>query len=138
MIWIILIIVALIIIPFLISFNKDNDDLYNQSLNEKFSVIVSMINDAAHSGQGSIEIHDNRSFSLYQDETNQIINFLYSSGSLTITWKYKYFQEEMVHEKMFTNVRNLSLFEQRNIAESVISEMEIKVSDFKYQVNKQF
>ena len=41
---------------------------------------------------------------------NQMIEFLYSQGVLAITWKYKYYQKELIHKRSFLNVRNLSLF----------------------------
>lgn len=50
--------------------NKDNYDLQWQSLNEKFSVVVNAINEAAYHGAGSITILGKRSFNLYQDGQN--------------------------------------------------------------------
>jgi len=125
MIWtFIIVVIGFILIKFLLSLNKDNYDLQNQTLTEKFKVVVNMINDYAYNGAGSITILDKRSFNLYQDGKNQIINFQYGTGILTITWKYKYFQKEVIHEKQFNDVRNISIFEQQKIAEIMISEME--------------
>jgi hypothetical protein len=53
---------------------------------------------------------------------------------LAITWKYKYFQKEIVHQRQFNNVRNLSLFEQQNIAKQMIDEMTIVIVNHKNNV----
>lgn len=124
MIWIILgIVVAIILVRFFSSLNNDNRDLQGRTLDDKFNVIVRMINDAAFDGGGSVATIDKREFNLYEEGQNQIIKFHYSTGHLTITWKYKYFQKEIVHEKFFQDVRNISLFQQQKIAENMISEM---------------
>lgn len=135
MIWVIVIgIVGFILFRFFSDLNKDNEDLQGQSLQEKFAVIVSSINEVAYGGMGKVTKLDKRSFNLYQDGQNQIINFQYGTGHLTITWKYKYFQKEIVHEKQYNNVRNLSLFEQQKIADNIISEMEQVVENHKNNV----
>jgi hypothetical protein len=128
MIWlIVIVIVGYIFIRFFISLSKDNDDLQGRTLDDKFNVIVNMINQAAFDGDGSVTTLDKREFNLYQEGQNQIIKFHYSTGHLTITWKYKYFQKEVVHERQFNNVRNLSLFDQQKIGEQMIKEMAIVV-----------
>jgi len=135
MIWVVVIgIVGYILFRFSSDLNKDNEDLQGQSLTEKFSVIVSSINEAAYDGMGTVTTLDKRNFNLYQGGLNQIINFQYGTGHLTITWKYKYFQKEIVHEKQYNNVRNLSLFEQQKIAENMISEMKQVVENHKNNV----
>jgi hypothetical protein len=135
MIWIILIVVlGIILFSFLSSLNKDNDDLQGIELYHKFSLIVSFINNKAFNGNGSITSISKREFNLYEDGQNQIIKFQYNTGHLAITWKYKYFQKEIVHQKQFNNVRNLSLFEQQNIAEQMIDEMDIVILNHKNNV----
>lgn len=76
-----------------------------------------------YDGQGEVTILDKRNFNLYVNGSNQIIYFMYSTGNLTISWRYKYFQKEVVHERIFRNVRNISLFNQRKMAETMIEEM---------------
>ena len=92
------------------------------------------MNEYTYNNRGSITKIDKRECNLYEDGSNQIINILYSQGTLTITWKYKYFQKEVVHKKSFLEVRNLSLFEQRKMADTVINEMENVVREHKEQV----
>jgi len=136
MIWVIIIaaIIGIILFRFFSDLNKDNYDIENQNLSEKFSIIVSILNESAFDGYGTITILNKRSFNLYQDGKNQIVSFYYSTGHLTITWKYKYFQKEIVHEHQFNDVRNLSIFEQQNIAKQMIAEMNLIVDKHKKDV----
>lgn len=115
---------------------RDKTDLQNQSLSEKFSVVVSAINKAAFNGYGTVTVLNKRSFNLYEDGQNQIINFFYSTGHLTITWKYKYFQKEVVHERQFNDVRNITIFQQNKIAEQMISEMDMIVARHQASINR--
>lgn len=129
MIWIIIIgVVGYILFNFMSSLNKDNQELAYQALDDKFKVIVANLNQAAYRGNGKVTRLDKRSFNLYEDGQNQIINFHYSTGHLTITWKYKYFQKEVIHKRQFDNVRNLSIFEQQQISDTMMQEMQIVVA----------
>jgi tetratricopeptide (TPR) repeat protein len=124
MFWVILlIIIGVILFRFSSSLNDDKRDLQSKPLSEKFSLIVNLINEKAFKGDGSITVLSKRDFNLYKSGENQIVHFYYSTGHLTITWKYKYFQKEIIHEKQFNDVRNLSIFEQQKIAEEIIREM---------------
>lgn len=135
MVWIFLIvIVVFVLFRFFMSLNQDNEDLQGKSLSEKFNIVVSMINEAAFNGAGSVTELDKREFNLYEDGQNQIIKFQYSSGHLTITWKYKYYQKEIIHEKQFDNIRNISLFDQQKIAQRMITEMDAVIQKHKNDV----
>ncbi|MDP1726881.1 MAG: hypothetical protein Q8M15_08860 [Bacteroidota bacterium] len=134
MIWIIILIVGTILFRFFFSLNKDNDDFQTQTFPEKFNVIVQMINEVAFNSRGNIISLDKREFNLYENGQNQIIKFRYGTGHLTITWKYKYFQKEVIHEKTYNDVRNLSLFEQQKIGEQMINEMQMVIELHKRSV----
>lgn len=136
MTWIIIVIIAVVVIVvfrFLNDLNKDNYDLQGKPLANKFSMITMMINDAAFGGKGKVVPIDKRRYNLYEEGQNQIICFSYSTGHLTITWKYKYYQKEVTLEKMFQDVRNLSLIQQQRIANVMIDEMAIVIA--KHQSN---
>lgn len=125
MVWvIILVVVAFILFSFSRGVVKDNEDLRYTSLTEKFEFIVYNLNKAAFNGNAQTVVLDKRSFNLHQQGKNQLIQFHYSTGHLTITWRYKYFQKEIVHENTYNDVRNLSIFQQQSIAEDMISQME--------------
>lgn len=135
MIWTILIIAVILYLGrFFFHLSKDNDDLANQSVDDKFSLMVNMINITAFHGQGHVIMLDKRSFNLYEDGANQIVNFHYSTGHLEITWKYKYFQKEVSYRKLFTHVRNTSSFEQGQMAKQMIAEMEVVIERHKAEV----
>ncbi|KAB7731914.1 hypothetical protein F5984_06745 [Rudanella paleaurantiibacter] len=135
MFWTFLIVVVVFVLfRFFMSLNQDNEDLQGKTLAEKFDVVVNMLNQAAFNGAGSVTTLDKREFNLYEDGQNQIIKFHYSSGHLTLTWRYKYFQKEIVHERQFDNVRNISLFDQQKIGQQMINEMEVVVQRHKNDV----
>lgn len=137
MIWTILIIIVVFIaIRFAMEAFKDKDDLQSISLDEKFKTIVNSINDFAFKGNGKVTVLDKRSFNLYEVGTNQIISFIYSTGHLQIIWKYKYFQEETVVDKMYNDVRNINIFNQQNIAKEMIEKISIKVLELKSKVHR--
>ena len=124
MIWgIIIAIVVVFIGSGLIQNSKDSQDLAGRKLEEKFNVIVNIINNAAFANEGVIKEYDNKHICLIKPGGNQMIELMYNQGTLTIVWKYKYFQKELIHEKSFLNMRNLSIFEQEKIAEGFILEM---------------
>jgi len=134
MIWFVVILGAFILMRFFLALSKDNDDLQGQSVHKKFAVIVHMLNEAAYDGRGMVRTLTKREFNLYEEGENQIIKFQYSTGHLTIIWKYKYFQQEVVHQKQFDNVRNLSIFQQQRIGDLMVSEMEMIVLNHKHRV----
>ena len=131
---VICLVLAYIGFKFFSAYSKDADDLQSQPLHEKFAVVVGAINDVAFDGMGSVTTFDKRSFNLYETGQNQIVSFLYGTGHLTITWKYKYFQKELVHSRQFNDVRNLSIFEQQRLADIMIAEMRGKVARHKEEV----
>src|SRR5690554_390574 len=135
--WIIAIIVTILIVvvgKIIINTQKDKEDLLGTSVEEKFNVIVNKINQFAFNGEGEIKYIGKNHFNLYPDSSNQIVDFMYSQGMLSIIWKYKYLQKEMVYTKNLTNVRNLSLLEQAKIANAIIEEMSRKIQDHEKSV----
>jgi len=133
---IIIAIVAFILYKFISSLNKDNEVLNQQALSQKFSVIVDLINKSAYNGQGDITVLDKRSFNLYCEDHNQIINFQYSTSSLTIIWKYKWFNNEIVHSKDFNQVQNITIDGQNRIAHQMINEMSDVIENHKQKINE--
>ncbi len=134
MIWIIVVAVVISLIVFTTKFNKDNQDLNGQSLYDKFKIVTDTLNNYAFNGEAQVYEIDKRNFNLGAKAYNQLINFEYGAGSLTIIWKYKYFQKEVVNKKFFSNVRNLSVFEQEKIARVMIERMNIIVENHKNDV----
>ena len=54
------------------------------------------------------------------DMQNLLVQFYYSTGNLTIYLKYKYFHKEMVYEKQFNSLRNITVFQQKDIANEFV------------------
>ena len=141
MIWIVaIVVIGFILYRFFFDFfsarKKDNEELQMQTLEEKFSVLVKLINEAAFNGKGKVMDRVPKFFNLYADGSNQIVTFLYGTGHLTITWRYKYLEIEVVHQRQFNNVRNISVSDQHKMAERMISEMSIVVENHKINVTK--
>ena len=120
-------IVAVIIYAFYTSLNQDKKDLEDIPFEKRFQTLIGILNNYAYEGQGKVTMVNQRNYSLYQEGTNQIIYFLYGTGHLTISWRFKYFQQEVVHEKQFNDVRNSSPEAQTRIAENMIEEMKVVV-----------
>ena len=95
-----------------------------------------MINDAAFNGNGQVTPINYGEFNLYQEGSNQIIQFSYSLGGLIITWKYKYAQKEVVHREIFENVRNISLPEQEMMANKFISDAQAVIKKHRHQIDE--
>ena len=129
------IIFVVVIYCFLMALNKDNNDLQGKSLSEKFKFIVKVLNEYAFNGQGEVIALEQWAFNLYVEDSNQIIQFYYRTGNLTIQWRYKYFQQEVVHSRQFNEVRNISIAQQQKIAESLIREMQIVVANHKRKID---
>jgi len=131
MMWFVIIsIVVGVLIAFLKDLNKDNKELNNQSISEKFKVIADEFNRNAFAGLADIRIHpnDKRSFHLYKEDSSQIIVFEYGTGILVITWRYKYMGEkEIVYKRTISDARNISLGEQKRIARQMNSEMNKRI-----------
>lgn len=136
MFWIIIILIGIIffLIKFALALNHDREDLKSINIEEKFHVILNMLNTYIFNGNATTIRLNAKSFYLHDEGQNQIILFKYSTGNLTVIWKYKYFQKEVVHEKQYADVRNLSIFEQEKIADDIIKEMNIVIAKHKIDV----
>ena len=82
--FIIFAIIGIVIVMFFVSMNKDKRDLIENPLDKKFSILIRMINEAAFDGKGDVTILSQRELNIYKNGANQIIQFLYSTGKLTI------------------------------------------------------
>ena len=123
---IIFIIISIIIFKLFFKFRKellaDNEELFNQKLEEKFSFFIDVLNEYCYKGLGKVTIIDNRTLSLYKNDSCQIVYLKYGAGILTIIWKFKYFQQEMVYQRNLSNARNINIEWQKNAVILVISE----------------
>ena len=116
---IILLILALIFVPFSRAIVKDKLELAETPINKKFEILINRINDGLLDGRGEAVLFDDdaRLMNLFsEDMSNYLIQFYYSTGTLTITLNYKYFQNELVRKEQYHGLRNISIYQQKDIA----------------------
>ncbi len=117
MLWIILIaVIGMSIIGFLRGMNKDNEDLQGQTLSEKFSVMVDLINQEIFNGMGHVEEHGKRDFTLYAPGFPHTLYFLYGAGNLRVEWRAVLFGQKYMISKEFHNLRDVTDKEQEQMA----------------------
>ena len=81
---------------------------------------------------------DPRMLNLFDDNhANMIVHFYYSTGSLTITLKYKYFQVELVKKMQFDNMRQAETFRQQDVANHFVEEARIAIQQHQAKVGRE-
>ena len=121
----IVLVLALIFVAFTHNLVRDLVELERQPLGEKFETVVQNVNAGLLGGGGELVTfpNDKRHINLFNDNCpNQIVNFYYSTGNLSITYKYKYYQQEMVYERLFKGVRNINIYNQKALAREFVTE----------------
>ena len=106
-------VLALIFVPFTRQLVKDKEELSRNPINKKFEILVGAINEFMLDGKGEVTLFEDepRLMNLMSEERrNMLIQFYYSTGNLTITLNYKFFQKELVYKKQLSGLRNLSAF----------------------------
>ena len=130
-------VLALIFVPFTRQLVKDKEELSRNPINKKFEILVGVINDVMLDGKGEVTLFDDdpRLMNLMSDDKrNMLIQFYYSTGNLSITLKYKFLQKELVYEKQFSGLRDLSAFMQRDIANEFIEICGRKIAEHQQNV----
>lgn len=118
-VFLILILLAFIILPFSKDLMKDRNELMQNPLEKKFNILISRVNQLLMDDKGEITTFksDPRQVNLFDDNhANMLIQFYYSTGTLTITLKYKFYQVELVKEMKFHNMRHAESFRQQDVA----------------------
>lgn len=131
---------AILILPFSRALMKDRAELHENPLDKKFSILISRINQLMMNGRGEVVKfkNDPRMLNLFdENHANMIINFNYSTGSLTITLKYKYFHVELVKEMQFDNMRHAETFRQQDVANHFVEEARIAIQQHQSKVGRE-
>lgn len=131
---------AMVFLPFSRSLMKDRTELHENPLEKKFVILISRINDLLMGGHGEIVKFkdDPRMLNLFDDNhANMIINFYYSTGSLTITLKYKYYHVELVKKIQFDNMRQAETFRQQDVANHFCEEATIAIRQHQIKINNE-
>lgn len=110
-----------------------------EPLENRFAVLIKHLNNHSFNGSGSILNRREKSFDLYDNQSNQMLHFSYNGfiEELVITWKYKYYQEELV-QKFYARdkIWFMSNEEQTDYAKSVIQAMKEALDAHKERVHE--
>lgn len=131
---------AMIFLPFSRALMKDRSELHENPMEKKFNILITRINDLLMNGQGEVVKFkdDPRMLNLFDDNhANMIINFYYSTGSLTITLKYKYYHVELVKKMQFDNMRQAETFRQQDVANHFCEEASIAIRQHQIKINNE-
>ena len=131
---------AMIFLPFSRSLMKDRSELHENPLEKKFNILITRINDLLMNGKGEVVKFkdDPRMLNLFDDNhANMIINFYYSTGSVTITLKYKYYHVELVKKMQFDNMRQAESFRQQDVANHFCEEASIAICQHQIKINNE-
>lgn len=130
----------MLILPFSRALMKDRAELHENPLDKKFSILISRINQLMMNGNGEIVKFkdDPRMLNLFDEShANMIVNFYYSTGSLTITLKYKYFHVELIKKMQFDNMRQAETFRQQDVANHFVEEARIAIQQHQAKVGRE-
>ena len=131
---------AILILPFSRALMKDRAELHENPLDKKFSILISRINRLMMNGCGEVVKfkEDPRMLNLFdENHANMLIHFYYSTGSLTITLKYKYFHVELVKKMQFDNMRQAETFRQQDVANHFVEEAQIAIRKHQEKVGQE-
>lgn len=135
--WIfIILLVGYFIIKSVFSTAKDKQDIRMTPIEEKFRFMLNVLNTNVFDGKAKVYKINGQAFNFMVDQSNQMLQFIYSHSGLSVEWKYKYYQKEVKHKKYFSNVRNISVFDQQQMAYTLISEMNRVIETHKQSVLK--
>lgn len=129
---------AIIFLPFSRALMKDREELYENPLEQKFKILISRVNELLMSGHGEVVKFkdDPRMLNLFDENcANLLINFYYSTGTLTITLYYKYFNVELVKRMQFHNLRQAETFHQQDVANHFCEESARAMRQHRAKVN---
>ena len=128
----IILVLALIILPFTKALMKDKQDLRERPIEDRFKILIDEINKAILDGKGKTEYpiaNDKRLLELRSDDKkNYLIEFDYSTGNLTIHLKYLYLQKELNAKVPFYHVRDVDYFTQKRMANEFIQKMRVAIA----------
>ena len=131
---------AMIFLPFSRALMKDRSELHENPMEKKFNILITRINDLLMNGKGEVVKFkdDPRMLKLFDDNhANMIINFYYSTGSLTITLKYTYYHVELVKKMRFDNMRQAETFRQQDVANHFCEEASVAIRQHLVKINKE-
>ncbi|MCR5454472.1 MAG: hypothetical protein K6F33_05745, partial [Bacteroidales bacterium] len=137
---IVILIVALIAIAFSRQLVMDKQELAATPINKKFEILASTINEGLLDGKGDLTVFDNDPHIMNlmsKQRQNMLIQFHYSTGHLSIFLNYKYYQKELKWECQFRDVRNITIFQQKDFGNQFVETSKKKIKEHQENINYQ-
>ena len=137
----ILVVLFLLLYPFLGALIKDKRELADTKLADKFPIFFKTISNGLFDGLGKIHEFDDDPRALNMMSTdplrqNLIVHFLYSTGHMIMEVGYKYFQQEMCFQYTAKNIREGSIFTQKDLANAFVAVTQQKIREHQEKVTQ--
>lgn len=134
---IVVLIGSLIFISFTRDLIKDKQELKERALPERYGILLANINAGILNGHGELTTFDDdpRSVNMMdENRRNVLIQFHYSTGTMTIILLYLYYHRELKFKQEFHQMRNADNFRQRDVANAFVEQARIKMAEHERQV----
>jgi hypothetical protein len=135
----VLLVAALLIVPFTREMVKDKLELQKISIDKKFQILIENLNQGLMFGEAEVVLFDDNPsiFNMFsKNHPNRILHFSYATGHLVIEMGYKYFQHELRFNKRYYHLRDVSVFVQKNIARDFIETAQFKMREHETKVGE--
>lgn len=137
----ILVVLFIILYPFFGALIKDKKDLIDTTLAEKYPFFFKIINEGLFNGQGEVYPFEDNPKAVNMMSTdpacqNMIVHFLYSTGNMIMEVGFKYYQQELRFQHTAYNLREGSVFTQKDLANAFVETAQQKIYDHKLRVTQ--
>ena len=117
-------------------YKADEIDIKN-GLENKFKTLINKLNQFAFNNEGVVNNTCNRGFNLYKKGSPQIILFYYSTGILSIEWKVKHQNQELILNEKIDKAKDILEPELKQYAEWLIEEFVERYLPFKDRIDSE-
>lgn len=115
-------------------YKADEIDIKN-GLENKFKILINELNKFAFNNEGIVNNTCDRGFNLYKKGSSQIILFYYSTGILSIEWKAKYQNQELILNEKIDKAKDILEPELKQYSEWLIEEFIERYLPFKNRID---
>lgn len=137
----IFVVLFLLIYPFLGALIKDKRELVDTTLEEKFPFFFKTISEGLFAGKGVVhQFPDNpRAVNMMSSDPNHqnmIVHFMYSTGNMMMELGFKYYQQELRFQHTAYNLRDGSVFVQKDLGNAFVEIATKRIYEHKLKVTK--
>lgn len=137
----ILVVLFLLLYPFFGALIKDKKDLIDTTLAEKYSFFFKTISDGLFNGKGEVYPFDDNPKAVNMMSTdpncqNMIVHFLYSTGNMIMEVGFKYYRQELRFQHTAYNLREGSVFTQKDLANAFVEIAKKRIYEHKLRVTQ--